>query len=159
MLRKRAISVGVSGSPLNSLTGRCRVLSARGLLREAPRGFTFRTKVNSRSPNPHLLIALHSPNGLCETGLRMCPSEKSQDEGLLRYQAVRSLQSGLSGNNREIRACFAYFGVRGAGISLHFRLRGGEAGIRTLGTGVSPYNGLANRRIRPLCHLSGCGFH
>src|ERR1700733_1931485 len=34
------------------------------------------------------------------------------------------------------------------------RLAGGEAGIRTLGTGVSPYNGLANRRIRPLCHLS-----
>jgi hypothetical protein len=31
---------------------------------------------------------------------------------------------------------------------------GGEGGIRTLGTGVSPYNGLANRRIRPLCHLS-----
>src|SRR5580704_13406899 len=39
-------------------------------------------------------------------------------------------------------------------LSLHFRVRGGEAGIRTLGTGVSPYNGLANRRIRPLCHLS-----
>src|SRR5579871_4826921 len=34
---------------------------------------------------------------------------------------------------------------------------GGEGGIRTLGTGVSPYNGLANRRIRPLCHLSGLG--
>jgi hypothetical protein len=33
---------------------------------------------------------------------------------------------------------------------------GGEGGIRTLGTGVSPYNGLANRRIRPLCHLSAC---
>ena len=32
---------------------------------------------------------------------------------------------------------------------------GGEGGIRTLGTGFSPYNGLANRRIRPLCHLSG----
>jgi hypothetical protein len=31
---------------------------------------------------------------------------------------------------------------------------GGEAGIRTLGTGISQYNGLANRRIRPLCHLS-----
>jgi hypothetical protein len=40
-----------------------------------------------------------------------------------------------------------------------FKTSGGEAGIRTLGTGVSPYNGLANRRIRPLCHLSGCGFH
>ena len=32
---------------------------------------------------------------------------------------------------------------------------GGEGGIRTLGTGISQYNGLANRRIRPLCHLSG----
>jgi hypothetical protein len=32
---------------------------------------------------------------------------------------------------------------------------GGEGGIRTLGTGFIPYNGLANRRIRPLCHLSG----
>ena len=40
-------------------------------------------------------------------------------------------------------------------VSLRSRLRGGEGGIRTLGTGVSPYNGLANRRIRPLCHLSG----
>jgi hypothetical protein len=36
-----------------------------------------------------------------------------------------------------------------------FKTSGGEGGIRTLGTGVSPYNGLANRRIRPLCHLSG----
>ena len=31
---------------------------------------------------------------------------------------------------------------------------GGEGGIRTPGTGFSPYNGLANRRIQPLCHLS-----
>jgi hypothetical protein len=35
------------------------------------------------------------------------------------------------------------------------RLRGGEGGIRTLGTGISPYNGLANRRLQPLGHLSG----
>src|SRR6202167_3149633 len=40
-------------------------------------------------------------------------------------------------------------------ISAGVRTSGGEGGIRTLGTGVSPYNGLANRRIRPLCHLSG----
>jgi hypothetical protein len=33
-------------------------------------------------------------------------------------------------------------------------LTGGEAGIRTLGTGLSPYNGLANRRFRPLSHLT-----
>jgi hypothetical protein len=32
---------------------------------------------------------------------------------------------------------------------------GGERGIRTLGRGVSPYNGLANRRLQPLGHLSG----
>ena len=31
---------------------------------------------------------------------------------------------------------------------------GGEGGIRTPGRGFSPYNGLANRRIQPLCHLS-----
>jgi hypothetical protein len=34
---------------------------------------------------------------------------------------------------------------------------GGERGIRTLDTGVSPYNGLANRRLQPLGHLSGVG--
>jgi hypothetical protein len=32
---------------------------------------------------------------------------------------------------------------------------GGEGGIRTPGTSFSSYNGLANRRIQPLCHLSG----
>ena len=32
---------------------------------------------------------------------------------------------------------------------------GGEGGIRTLDRGLSPYNGLANRRLRPLGHLSG----
>ena len=35
---------------------------------------------------------------------------------------------------------------------------GGEGGIRTLDTGVSPYNGLANRRLQPLGHLSGDKF-
>ena len=37
---------------------------------------------------------------------------------------------------------------------LDIKNSGGEGGIRTLGTGISQYNGLANRRIRPLCHLS-----
>jgi hypothetical protein len=31
---------------------------------------------------------------------------------------------------------------------------GGERGIRTLDTGFGPYNGLANRRLQPLGHLS-----
>ena len=35
------------------------------------------------------------------------------------------------------------------------RKPGGDGGIRTLDTGVSPYNGLANRRLQPLGHLSG----
>ena len=35
---------------------------------------------------------------------------------------------------------------------------GGERGIRTLDTGFGPYNGLANRRLQPLGHLSGVGF-
>ncbi len=32
--------------------------------------------------------------------------------------------------------------------------KNGEGGIRTPGTGISPYNGLANRRFKPLSHLS-----
>ena len=31
----------------------------------------------------------------------------------------------------------------------------GEGGIRTRGTSLTPYNGLANRRFQPLSHLSG----
>ena len=34
----------------------------------------------------------------------------------------------------------------------------GERGIRTLDTGLTPYNGLANRRLQPLGHLSQRGF-
>jgi hypothetical protein len=36
------------------------------------------TRVNSLRPNPRLLIALHSPNALPQTGLRMCLPEKSR---------------------------------------------------------------------------------
>src|SRR6266850_3347507 len=34
-------------------------------------------------------------------------------------------------------------------------LVGGDAGIRTLDTALRPYNGLANRRLQPLGHVSG----
>ena len=34
---------------------------------------------------------------------------------------------------------------------------GGEAGIRTLDTAFGPYNGLANRRLQPLGHLTARG--
>jgi hypothetical protein len=36
------------------------------------------TEVTSLGPNPQLLIALHSPDALLETGLRMCLPEKSR---------------------------------------------------------------------------------
>jgi hypothetical protein len=35
-----------------------------------------------------------------------------------------------------------------------FEFFGGKAGIRTLDTAFQPYNGLANRRLQPLGHLS-----
>ena len=75
--------------------------------------------------------------GALETGLCMCPVEKSRDRDPLLSRAVRSLQSGLSRKNREIRACFAYFGGTGGEISLQLRLHGGEGGTRTPDT-VSP---------------------
>ena len=37
----------------------------------------------------------------------------------------------------------------------HFRKIGGDGGIRTLDTAFQPYNGLANRRLQPLGHVSG----
>ncbi len=38
------------------------------------------------------------------------------------------------------------------------KMTGGEGGIRTLDTGFGPYNGLANRRLQPLGHLSAVCF-
>jgi hypothetical protein len=89
------------------------------------------TKVNSQWPNPRRVIALHSPDALLETGLRMCPAEKSWRSDPVLNRAVRSLQSGLFRNYRDKWAYFAYFWGNGGGISLQLRLAGGESGIRT----------------------------
>ena len=51
----------------------------------------------------------------------------------------------------ELRNCSTAFLWKGQS----FENSGGEGGIRTPDTGVSPYNGLANRRLQPLGHLSG----
>src|ERR1700758_581375 len=40
----------------------------------------------------------------------------------------------------------------------YIRCSGGEGGIRTPGRSFSPYNGLANRRLQPLGHLSAVCF-
>jgi hypothetical protein len=62
----------------------------------------------------------------------------------------------------------AFLNFRLNGVSLFYEMKkpfalladgllvsnSGEGGIRTRGTGLTPYTGLANQRIRPLCHLS-----
>src|SRR5579863_1593520 len=106
-------------------------------------------KVNLPRSDSRDVIALHSPIALLETGLRTCPPEKRRDSDPLRLRAVHSLQSGLRMKYCGIRACFAHFAGTGGGLCLQFRLCGGEGGIRTLGTGVSPYNGLANESLSP----------
>ena len=73
------------------------------------------------------------------TSLMEIPPLDQQGESLSVYQIKGSFQR-QSSENRP--------------IGVGFRKYGGEGGIRTLGTGISQYNGLANRRIRPLCHLS-----
>src|SRR6266436_7340819 len=53
-----------------------------------------------------------------------------------------------------------YWGIKGSSIGSTWGYpietidTGGEGGIRTPGRGFSPYNGLANRRLQPLGHLS-----
>jgi hypothetical protein len=39
-------------------------------------------------------------------------------------------------------------------IQILTRLNGGDGGIRTLDRALQPYNGLANRRLQPLGHVS-----
>jgi|HubBroStandDraft_6_1064221.scaffolds.fasta_scaffold01629_2 hypothetical protein len=96
-------------------------------------GAKMPTEVNLLCPNPLLLIALHSRHALLKTGLRLCHPEKSRDRDALHRREVRSLQSGLSRKNREIRACFAHFAGNRGRNSLLFRLGGGAEWIRTLG--------------------------
>jgi hypothetical protein len=90
---------------------------------------TGESQLARASPSP--LFALNSPNALFETGLHICPPEKSRASDALHCRVVHSLQSGLSRKNREKRALIAHRGGREARNSLLFRLRGGGRGIRT----------------------------
>jgi hypothetical protein len=55
---------------------------------------------------------------------------------------------------REIRACFAYFGVKGGGISLQLRLAGGASGIRTRSTVLKCANPRRLRNLQAVQHLT-----
>ena len=50
-----------------------------------------------------------------------------------------------------LQGIFKRVGTSGNGEKLE---NGGDGGIRTLGTGLNQYNGLANRRLKPLGHVS-----
>ena len=63
------------------------------------------------------------------------------------FDSLRSLRTFAESLARHERTCGSR--ERDAGES-----NGGEAGIRTLDTGFGPYNGLANRRLQPLGHLT-----
>ena len=96
---------------------------------------------------------LHSPNSLLETGLRMCPREKEPGQWLPSLPAVRSLQSGLSGKNREKWACLAYFASKGQGrfsaVQTAWR-RERDSNPRY----GFPYSGFQDRLFQPLTHPS-----
>jgi hypothetical protein len=112
-------------------------LVGNALIGRAERDFQGADKSQPASAKSPACDALHSPNALLETGLRICPAEKIRDSDHLRCQAVRSLQSGLSWNNREIRAFCAFFGGRGADFLSGPDCVAEREGIRTLGTGLS----------------------
>src|SRR5579871_2216562 len=85
-----------------------------------------------------------------ETGPLTSRAEKTP--GNKSEQALKSTVSPARFKGKARNS--ARFSVFSSSTYLETRLRGGEGGIRTLDTGFGPYNGLANRRLQPLGHLS-----
>ena len=73
----------------------------------------------------------------------------------LRESMIRASTYALRATVDNLRGINEFAGLPAEARSLGRRAKvGGEAGIRTLGRGLSPYNGLANRRLQPLGHLT-----
>jgi hypothetical protein len=91
------------------------------------------SKVKSPSRRHRLVIALHSPGGVAETGLLICPSEKKARN--LACEVKSAIFSGPP-RSQSSQNCgvFRRFSGQFRRTSQHFRLRGGEQDIRTLGT-------------------------
>ena len=71
----------------------------------------------------------------------------------------QSLASGESACRPELAQTRASeVGLPAEARSSSRRAKVGEAGIRTLGTAFRPYNGLANRRLQPLGHLTALNY-
>jgi hypothetical protein len=81
-------------------------------------------KVKALSPHHRLVIALHSPDGVGETGLRVCPAEKNTAK--LGYGAKQDTFSGpVSGRESQNCADFQRFLGECSLVSLQPRLHGG----------------------------------
>lgn len=93
-------------------------------------------KVKLVSLSHRFMIALHSPDGVVQTVLLLCPSERKATN--LRLVLRRSL-SPVRFERKGLQNCghFSRFSERGRLISLQPRLSGGESEIRTL-VRVSP---------------------
>jgi hypothetical protein len=85
---------------------------------------------------------------------RQCPARR-QHRGVAEFISGRAIWSRVEWAGRLAR----WSGGRREATSektrnTRPRKTGGEAGIRTLGRAFRPYNGLANRRLQPLGHLT-----
>jgi hypothetical protein len=89
-------------------------------------------KVKSLLPHYGFVIALHSPDGVVETGLVWCPPEKNAAK-LTRSIQDCTFSGPVLGQEKTNCAYFSRFSEKFTRNSLHFRLCGGARGIRTLG--------------------------
>src|SRR5580698_5435440 len=113
------------------------------------------SEVKSHSSMDRFLVVFHSPTG--RTGNRTATLLIREKGALCDLFGLASAFSAVRFEQRKppIGRDFARSSANNSRIYLHFRLYGGEGGIRTLDRVVRPYNGLANRRLQPLGHLSG----
>ena len=84
-------------------------------------------------------LAGHSELGVTQRYMHLTPA--ALDAAIRLLDGRGNIMATAAGLNRET----------GEEILERF---GGEAGIRTLGRAFRPYNGLANRRLQPLGHLT-----
>jgi len=87
-------------------------------------------EVKALSPHYRLMIALHSPEGIVETGLLVCPPERRVGK-LARGDSTGHFSGAVSNQNVRICADFSQFWRECGRLSLQPRLYGGEIGIRT----------------------------
>ena len=113
------------------------------MLRPSNRGSDRRRRRVGRSPTagaPHLIRHHHSSSSE-ELALIDGPAIH------LRADRSRSMRVGICVGKKPQIPCFAE----------EFACFGGDGGIRTLDRALQPYNGLANRRLQPLGHVSTRG--